>query len=89
MDNKLLELLRSPDTHQPLRPLNPQELGVLNQAISAGAIVRKDGSPQRHELREALITDDRMHIYRIEDGIPVLLVEEAIATEQIGSLSSE
>jgi uncharacterized protein YbaR (Trm112 family) len=35
-------------------------------------------------LREALITADGKWIYRIDDGIPVLLVDEAIAASQSG-----
>ena len=34
-------------------------------------------------LREALVTRDRKTVYRIDDGIPVLLAEEGIATAQI------
>jgi len=34
-------------------------------------------------LREALVTRDRKLAYRIDDGIPVLLVEEAIALGQV------
>jgi uncharacterized protein YbaR (Trm112 family) len=34
-------------------------------------------------MREALVTRDRKLVYRIDDGIPVLLVEEAIGTGQV------
>lgn len=34
-------------------------------------------------LREALITRDRKQIFRVDDGIPVLLAEEAINPSQI------
>ena len=34
-------------------------------------------------LREALVTRDRKLAYRIDDGIPVLLVEEGIAPGQV------
>lgn len=83
MDRKLLDLLVSPDTRQPLVLLESAGLEVLNRAIAAGKIVRGDGSTQSHALREALITRDRSRIYRVEDGIPVLLPEEAIDTATI------
>ena len=38
---------------------------------------------QAEALREALLTRDRKTVYRVDDGIPVLLAEEAIATAQI------
>ena len=40
---------------------------------------RVDGAPQTEPLREALITRDRKTVYRVDDGIPVLLIEEGIA----------
>ena len=58
-------------------------LQALNAAIAAGGISRADGSAQAEALREALVTRDRKRVYRIDDGIPVLLAEEAIATGQV------
>lgn len=83
MDRKLLDLLCSPDTRQPLALLESRGLEALNRAIAAGQVVRTDGTPQQQPLREALVTRDRRQVYRVEDGIPVLLVEEALATAQV------
>lgn len=78
MDRKLLDLLVSPDTRQPLSLVDSAGLEAINRAIAAGKLVRGDGSVQDRPLREALITRDRSRIYRVEDGIPVLLPEEGI-----------
>ncbi len=83
MDRKLLDLLVSPDTRQPLAQLESAGLEALNRAIAAGGVTRADDSAQDQPLREALITRDRKQVFRVEDGIPVLLAEEAIATAQI------
>lgn len=83
MDRKLLDLLCSPDTRQPLALLEPRGLDALNRAIAAEQVLRGDGSPQQAPLREALVTRDRKQVYRVDDGIPVLLVEEALATVQV------
>lgn len=83
MDRKLLDLLCSPDTRQPLALLEKRGLESLNQAIAAGSVVRSDGSPQAQVIDEALVTRDRKQVYRVDDGIPVLLQEESIATAQI------
>ena len=87
MDRKLLDILVCPATRQPLALLDSAGLQALNAAISAGNIVRADGSTLDKPLREALITADRAHIYRVEDGIPVLLPEEAIACASIAGLA--
>lgn len=83
MDRKLLDLLCSPDTRQPLSLLDARGLDALNRAIASGAVARADGSAQTQALREALVTRDRKQVFRVDDGIPVLLAEEAIATGQI------
>ena len=83
MDRKLLDLLCSPDTRQPLALLESRGLEALNRAIAAGQVRRGDGSAQTAPLREALVTRDRKTVYRVDDGIPVLLAEEGIATAQV------
>ena len=83
MDRKLLDLLVCPTTRQPLQLLDSRGLQALNAAIASGGIVRGDGSTQTDALGEALITRDRKTVYRIDDGIPVLLAEDAIATAQV------
>jgi uncharacterized protein YbaR (Trm112 family) len=83
MDRKLIDLLCSPDTRQPLSLLDARGLDALNRAIGAGGVVKADGSTQAQPLREALLTRDRKQVFRVDDGIPVLLAEEAIATAQI------
>ena len=88
MDRKLLDLLVCPLTRQPLLPLDNRGLQALNAAIAAGGVVRGDGAAQSAALREALISRDRKTVYRIDDGIPVLLTEEAIATAQLDGFPS-
>ncbi len=83
MDRKLLDLLVCPVTRQPLALLDGRGLQAINAAIAAGGVVRGDGSAQADALRQALVTRDRKTVYRIDDGIPVLLAEEAIATAQV------
>ncbi len=83
MDRKLLDLLVCPTTRQSLAMLDGRGLKSLNEAIASGGVVCGDGSPQTQPLREALVTRDRSLVYRVDDGIPVLLAEESIATRQV------
>lgn len=83
MDRKLLDILCCPVTKQPLALLNAGELAAVNQVIATGAVKRADGSGQADALTEALVSRDRRLVYRIDDGIPVLLADEAIATAQV------
>jgi uncharacterized protein YbaR (Trm112 family) len=68
--------------------LDAAGLDALNRAIATGSVRRVDDSVQGAPLREALLTRDRKTLYRIDDGIPVLLVEEGIATSQVAGFPS-
>lgn len=83
MDRKLLDILCCPTTRQSLSLLDSRGLEAANRAIAAGGVTRADGSAQAEPLREVLVTQDRRTLYRVDDGIPVLLAEEAIATSQL------
>lgn len=83
MDRKLLDILVCPASRQPLSLLDKAGLDALNRAIAAGDVKRNDGSAQPGAVREALVTRDRKTVYRLDDGIPVLLVDEGIATAQV------
>jgi uncharacterized protein YbaR (Trm112 family) len=88
MDRKLLDLLVCPTTRQPLFPLESRGLQALNAAIAAGGLVRGSGDAQSEALREALITRDRKIVYIVDDGIPLLDSENAIATTQVSDFPS-
>ena len=83
MDRKLLDILVCPTTRLPPSLLEKPGLDAPNGALAAGGVSRADGSAQAEPVREALVSRDRQRIYRLEDGIPVLLADEAIATNQL------
>lgn len=83
MDKRVLEILCCPVSRQALAPLTSRELDTLNRAIAGNAVQRTDGSAQREALHAGLITHDRKRVYRVEDGIPVLLADESISTNQV------
>lgn len=83
MDKKLLDILACPASRQPLAMLERAGLDAVNRSIAQGGLKRIDDSVQSEPLHEALVTRDRKTVYRIDDGIPVLLVEEGIAAAQV------
>ena len=89
MDRKLLDILACPATRMPLAMLEASGLEALNRAIANGGVHLNDESVQASPLREALVTRDRKQVFRVDDGIPVLLAEEAIATAQIDGFAGK
>ncbi|WP_158886026.1 hypothetical protein [Rhodanobacter sp. L36] len=83
MDKRLLDILCDPVSKTPVRLLGKPELDALNSAIAAGTVESVAGVTVRERLAEGLITVDRKVVYRIDDGIPVMLPEEGIGTLQL------
>jgi uncharacterized protein YbaR (Trm112 family) len=83
MDKRLLDILCCPVSKVPVRPLTRNELEALNSAIGASQVQTVAGVAVSEAVTEGLITTDRKVIYRVEDGIPVMLPEEGIGTLQL------
>jgi len=83
MDKRLLTILRCPISHKGLSVLKKDELARINAAIATGELVNHEVAAVANPLTEALITDDGKRIYPVDDGIPVLLEDESISTEQL------
>lgn len=75
MDRKLLNILCCPLTKRPVEPMAAKDVALLNHQIRAGELCYMDDSPVESELTEALVTDNRSRIYRVDDGIPIMLEE--------------
>lgn len=87
MDKRLLDILCCPATKVPVRPLAKSELEALNRSIAGGGVQTVEHTPVATALAAGLITTDGKLIYRIEDDIPVMLANEAIATLQLSDFA--
>jgi len=81
----LLEILCCPKTKVPVVMLDGDRLARLNEQIAAGAVVNVGGETVAKPVQEALVTEDSRTVYRIDDGIPVMLIDEGISTDQLGN----
>jgi uncharacterized protein YbaR (Trm112 family) len=80
----LLEILCCPDSKVPVEMLPADKLAALNARIAAGEATYVDGGKIEQPLQEGLITTDGKTVYRIDDDIPVMLVDKGIPTRQFG-----
>ncbi len=83
MDKRLLDILCCPVSRRPLRVATSRELAALNRQIGEGRLVTVADVAVTEPLTEALVTTDGQLVYRIHDGIPVMLPEEGIGTQQL------
>ena len=79
----LLEILCCPRTKVPVQMASADQLARLNERIQAEGVKYYDGSNVDKPLEEGLITEDGETTYRIDDGIPVMLVDQGILMAQL------
>jgi uncharacterized protein YbaR (Trm112 family) len=82
ISEQLLEILVCPRTKTPVKMLPEAEVKRLNELVAAGKLRYQDESVVEEPLREALVTVDGKTAYRIDDDIPVMLIERGIAVDQ-------
>ena len=63
--------------------ITEKKLTDLNLAIDKGLIIDRDKKIIKMKLTDALVTEDGMMLYAIEDGIPVLLENRSISLDQL------
>lgn len=79
LDAELLNVLCCPETHQDLRPAEPAIVDQLNAQIAAGTLKNRAGQPVQEKIDAGLVRSDGKFLYLVRRGIPVMLVDEAIA----------
>ncbi len=75
---ELLEILVCPDTKQPVKVASAEVLEKLARQIEAGGLRNRGGEAIEKPIREGLVREDGKVLYPIDDGIPVMLIEESI-----------
>ena len=83
IDQELLEILCCPKTKVPVEMLPEDKLAALNDRIAAGRVKTVDAKKVDTPLDAGLITQDGKTIYRIDEDIPIMLIDEGIAADQI------
>lgn len=78
VDAQILELLACPETHAPLRVAEATLLAQVNARIAAGDLKTRAGTAVIAPLEEALVRADGKCLYRVDDGIPNLLIDDRI-----------
>jgi len=82
MDEKLLEILCCPETHQPLSRAGAELVDELNQRIQAGTLFDRIDEKITEPIDGGLIREDGNILFLIRQGIPVMLVEKGVPLGQ-------
>lgn len=79
----LLDILRCPDDRSPLTSADDALVERLNREIAAGRLRNRAGGKMESRLDGGLVRRDRTLLYPVVEGIPIMLVDEAIPLDQV------
>ncbi len=82
IDQELLGILCCPKTKVPVEMLSDDKRNTLNERIKKGEVKTVEGKKVDTPLEAGLITEDQQTIYRIDDDIPIMLIDEGIPADQ-------
>lgn len=79
----LLDILRCLESHSRLILASPTQMETMNELLVAGRLKNRVGDTLKEPLAAALVNDTETLAYPIMDGIPVMLLDEAIPLNQL------
>ncbi|MDH5668140.1 MAG: hypothetical protein OEY86_09035 [Nitrospira sp.] len=82
-DLSCLSILCCPETQQSLAVADGSLLDRVNQGISRGILVNVGQKLVSDQIEAGLVRADQKVLYPIRENIPVLLIEEGIALDQL------
>ena len=80
---ELLDILVCPERRTPLTLADENLVAALNQAVAQRRLKNQAGERVEKMLDGGLVRDDHAVIYPVIDGIPIMLVDEAIPLDQL------
>ncbi len=80
---ELFERLVCPENRQRVEVAGAELIDRVNRAIAATGVHNRAGQELANPLQGGLIREDGHLLYPIVDGIPALLVDEAIPLDQL------
>jgi uncharacterized protein YbaR (Trm112 family) len=79
ISQQLVEILACPEDKSPVRLADPKLIEGLNEKITRGELKTREGELVLDLLEEGLVREDGQVLYPVREGIPIMLLSEAIS----------
>lgn len=78
MDQEFVDMLRCPETRQPVTLAEAAVIDDLNRRIAEGTLVDRSGQPVNQPIDQGLVREDGQVLYPVRDEIPEMLIDSGI-----------
>ena len=78
IDKELLDILACPENKTPVKLVEQSFIDEINGRIEKGEVKNRGGQQVEKKIDGGLIREDGAYLYPIDDGIPIMLIDEAI-----------
>ncbi|NIA13538.1 MAG: hypothetical protein GWP08_05610 [Nitrospiraceae bacterium] len=79
----LLDILACPENKTPVTLADEALVAKVNAAVEARTLKNRGGDVVEERIDGGLVREDGAYLYPIRDDIPIMLVNEAIALDQL------
>ena len=83
LDQELLDILVCPENKTAVALADDTLVSTINNAINDGTLKNRAGETVEEKIDGGLIREDQAYLYIIREDIPIMLIDEAIALEQV------
>ena len=83
VDQELLDILVCPENKTPVKLVNDDVVGKINDAIESKSLKNRAGETVEEAIDAGLLREDGAYLYAIRDDIPIMLIDESIPMDQV------
>ena len=83
IDRYLLDILACPENKTPVKLADQSLIDAINRAMEKGEVEKRDGQKVEQPIDGGLVREDGLYLYPIREGIPIMLIDEAIPMKNV------